>query len=1203
MTTYADLDAVSQGLWSAAVIRDFRITASSANSPRTVQLASSCHRARTRARPHVKCVNGGDTQPPWRTYNRCVRRQGKTLAWSATDLANHVACGHLTQLSRRVADGELRGVTNFDPLLTILAERGRVHEAAYLDHLRAQGLRVEDAAALTSPLELMAAGVDVITQARLGDDAWGGRADVLLRVATPSAAWAWSYEVIDAKLASETRAGAVLQLCVYTELLGELQGLVPAQMYIVRPGDGGSQRGAEAFVREAFRFAEFAAIYRALKQDLETQSQASVATYPEPTSHCETCNWRSRCDAERRADDHLSLVAGLSRGHARELVAQHITTLTALAAAPVPWPHAPSHGHATTYDRLAHQARLQLAARSMDVPPYELLPCEPTRGLGRLPAPDPGDVFLDLEGDAFIGDGGREYLFGWATPDGAYHRAWALDDASERAAFEALMDALMARWAAHPGMHIYHFAPYETTAFRRLAGRYATCGDALDQLLRGERFIDLHAVTREALRAGVESYSIKHLESLFGFARAIELSAAGQSHHALKLMLQRGDASAIEPAWQRDVEAYNRDDCFAAAALRDWLEARRADVVNAGQALVRPPLLDGLPGEAATDERTAPQRTAAALLANVPDDTAARTPEQHATYLLAHMMEWYAREQKVAWWERFRLVDLDDEARLDEPKAIAGLVHMTQIPGKRVPISRYRFALQELMLGVDDTLYVDADQKLGTVAAIDRTARTIDIKKTGATADLHPTSAIASDIIGPKPKDAALHRLGAHVVEHGFPPAHTASLARDLLLRAPPRGLAAPGTALQRSGESIVACAERLALALVDTVLPMQGPPGSGKTETAARMIVALARAGRRVGVTATSHAVIDNLVRRAADLARAQGAPLRALLKREADEVAPHPDIRTENNSTNAERLGRDMDVVGATAWHWARESMAGAVDVLIIDEAGQLSLADALAVCGATRALILVGDPQQLEQPITGTHPDGVAVSVLEHLLQGAATVAPERGLFLGETHRLHPTLCAFTSEQFYAGRLASAPHAQRQDICAPRLTGPGLYWLPVTAPGHTHRNEAEADAVADTLATTLGGGSTWTRADGTTLPLTPTDIVVVAPYNAHVTLVHDTLRARGLGDVRVGTVDKFQGQQATLAIYTMATSRPEDAPRGLGFLYDRHRLNVATSRARCASLLVCNPALLQPTCQTPAHLRLASTLARYVELATRL
>jgi predicted RecB family nuclease len=1121
------------------------------------------------------------------------------VTFAATDLSDHLACDHLSTLSRLVARGDVAAADTWDPLWDILLERGRAHEQAYLDFLRASGLRVVVPDSTTSTRELMRSGAAVIAQATLAWDRWTGRADFLVRVSRPSALGDWSYEVHDTKLAADTRAGAVLQVCVYSELVARLQEAAPEYMHIVRPGP--------EFPRDSFRFDEYAAIYRRLRDDLRRHVDQEVHGYPEPTAHCEVCRWRSRCDDERRRDDHLSLVANMGRLHRRELRARDIDTTTALAAAPLPLGWTPERGAAATFDRLARQARLQVTARSVSPPPVEWLPVARDLGLARLPAPSPGDVFLDLEGDAFIGAHGREYLFGYVTLDrGApeYCGRWAFEDASEVHAFERIVDEIMARWAADPGMHVYHYAPYETTAFKRLRGHYGTRIQEIDQLLRAKRFIDLYKITRQALLAGVESYSIKALEPIIGFDRELPLEAARPALRSVRLALQRATTDVIQQAWREDVERYNKDDCLAALRLREWLETRRAETVASGESIERPPLLDGsVEAERAATDAAADAITSR-LLAGVSPDRAQRTEAEHARWLLGHAVFWHAREIAPEYWDFFRRVELTEDERLDDPKCIAGLTFDSEVSPavgrRRSAVHRYRFPPQEVALDRDATLYVDADTRVGSIAAIDIDTGTVDVKKARDQGDLHPTSVAAKDIVTAGAKEDAVRSLAARAADGGFPLENEPSLARDLLCRARPRNLPVDAGSIRRQGEPALECALRIADSLDGTVLPIQGPPGSGKTFLAAHLIVELVRTGRRVGITATSHKVIHNLVEKVIEVASSSAVAVRTLVRAEDDATLDLRGVELAADSGSVDRDYTRYQLIAGTAWLWARPGMTGSVDVLVVDEAGQMSLVDTLACCDAARSLVLVGDPQQLQQPIKGTHPDGLAVSSLEHLLGPHETIAVDRGLFLDETHRLHPRICAYTSEQFYESRLVAAPSSSAQRIASSRLGAPGLYWLAVEHSGNQNRSEEEAIAVADLVDQLLDNGASWTDAAGTSRALRAIELRVVAPYNAHVGAIREALAARH-PDVPVGTVDKFQGQEGVVAIYSMATSHPEDAPRGLGFLYDRHRLNVATSRARCAAVLVCSPSLLRPTCKTPEHLRLASALARFVEMAT--
>jgi uncharacterized protein len=289
-------------------------------------------------------------------------------------------------------------------------------------------------------------------------------------------------------------------------------------------------------------------------------------------------------------------------------------------------------------------------------------------------------------------------------------------------------------------------------------------------------------------------------------------------------------------------------------------------------------------------------------------------------------------------------------------------------------------------------------------------------------------------------------------------------------------------------------------------------------------------------------------------------------------------------------------FDVVGGTAWVWSREDLCESIDVLFVDEAGQMSLANVLACAQAARNLVLLGDPQQLEQPQQASHPLGTEVSALEHLLEGHDTMPEQRGLFLGETWRLHPSICSFTSELFYEGKLLPRSGLEHQRLDGPiPFAGAGLFFAPVVHSGNQNSSTEEVDRIAELVASLAVPGVQWVNRHGAPTALTLNDILIVAPYNAQVSAL-----ARRLPGARVGTVDKFQGQEAPVVIYSMTTSSPEDAPHGMEFLFSRHRLNVATSRARCVCILVGNPELLEPDCRTPDQIRMANAFCRYLELS---
>ena len=1155
-----------------------------------------------------------------------MRQANGQLAFSATDLSRHLACNHLTSLRRGVAFGELEPPPPYeDPRAEVLRQRGLEHEQRLLDQLAADGRTVETIIPPGTPFshrdpvavaartrDAMRRGADVIYQGRLEDAGgrWSGYPDFLLRVDLPSALGGWSYEVLDAKLARRAKGEALLQLLLYSDLLAQAQGIEPELMHLALGGGGESSA--------SFRVAEYAAYYRAARRRFEAHVASPPDTYPEPVDHCGVCEWKQACAERRRADDHLSLVAGITRGQRARLAEREVTTMAALGALRLPVsPRLDGIGEAALA-RVREQARVQDQARREDRRIHELVtPVEPDKGLAALPEPSDGDLFFDLEGDVFAAAGGLEYLFGVADRDGNYNGSWALDPASEKRVFERFIDDVMARWEQHPGFHIYHYGAYETTAVKRLMSRYATREDEVDRLLRGRVFVDLHRVVRQGLRASVESYSLKALEPFYGFARARDLATATRALVQVEARLESGDAAGVPGPLRAEVEGYNRDDCLSTLRLAAWLEERRRELqALTGQPVPRPMLRD----EERDREQEPAVDTAAlfeALTAGLPADDAELDGDQRARRLLAHLLEFHRREDKSMWWEFFHRCGFTEEEHVESRATLGSLSYAGEAGQvKRSVIHRYRFPEQphEIEVGDSpknpDTAESDELKRgfCGTVVALDETAGTIELKRARSSPVPHPAALVPLDNVQNTVLRESLARLAEAAVSGGLAADSPRRAAFDLLGRVPPRIEipASPANAsgfggqegLALQGEAPLAAVQRIAPRLDRSVLPVQGPPGSGKTYTGARMILDLLASGKRVGVTANSHKVISNLLAGVCEAADGSPVEVRGIQKANAGDGCLDERIgQADSNAEVAEALAGDANLAAGTAWLWAREEMAGAVDVLVIDEAGQMSLANTLAVCQAAGSLVLLGDPRQLDQPIQGVHPPGADVSALGHLLGESATVDPSRGVFLDQTWRMHPDICAFTTEQFYEGRLRPRPELRRQTVVGPGpLAGHGLRFVPVEHAGNTNASAEEADCVAALIRELLDAGAAWVDREGVREPLTLQDVLVVAPYNAHVAVLRSTLPA----GARVGTVDKFQGQEAPIVIYSMATSTADEAPRGMEFLYSLHRLNVATSRARCVAAIVANHALLTPDCRTPEQMRLANPFCRFLELA---
>lgn len=1120
-----------------------------------------------------------------------------SIRLSATDVANHLACRHLTQLDLAAAKGGPQPPFRNDPRLEALQRRGMEHETRYIDHLRERGRavhRMEETRdvqlAMEKTVEVMRSGVDVIVQPVLLNEPFQGRADVLLRVDEPSDLGKFSYEAADTKLSQETKAGTILQLCAYSEIVAAVQGRLPDLIHVVVPGRN--------FVPETYRTSEYFAYYSHVKTGLH-QALDGAATYPEPVPHCDICRWWPVCDRQRRNDDHLSLIAGISRLQRQELKEHRVRTMDECGSIPLPLQWNPSRGAAEGYVKVREQARIQVSARRSGQPEYELLPAESERGLARLPEPSSGDIFFDFEGDPFVEAGGLEFLWGWVTSDareGRYEHRWSLTRAEERSAFESFIDMVIERWRQYPDLHIYHYAPYEPAALKRLMGRYATREAEIDRMLRAGLFIDLYAVVRQSLRAGIERYSIKDLEVFFGYTRQIPLAEVSQALREVESGLEINNHSAIAAEALEKVRIYNSDDCFATLGLRNWLEGLRQKLIDEGINVSRPPAQQGEPPESVTAWQAKIRRVTEELLRDLPVGSESRNPEQQALWIASHILEFHRREIKAPWWEFFRLADLSPEELMDERDALSGLSFVERVGGTdRAPVHRYTFPFQETVIGPGDKLQASADEKIGTADAIHAGEGWIHIKKRQDSREKHPRAVFSQEIYLTEELEESLLRFAQWIAVNGIDSPGIYRAGRDLLLRRPPRLPA--GVVLQYAGEDATTAARRIASLLVDTTLCIQGPPGTGKTYTAAEMAIELVRQGKTVGVCALSHKVVRNLLNAIVRAGSQEGSSVQCIQK-VTDSLGNDQGITELTDNAEVRNVLRSglVKVAGGTAWLWSRPEFAEAVDVLFLDEAGQFPLANAIAISQGARSLVLVGDPQQLEAPLQGSHPEGTDVSALHHMLAGRQTMPEDLGLFLAETRRLAPRICGFTSEQFYEGRLVPYAGNERQMIDGhPKIRGAGLWFAPTPHEGNRSSSSEEVRRVTGLVGSLLAGIVTWTDTAGRAHPLGLADILIVTPYNAQVAEL-----SRAIPGINAGTVDKFQGQEAPIVIYSMATSSPEDAPRGMEFLYSLNRFNVATSRARCACILVANPALLQPDCRTPRQMRLANAFCRYLELA---
>ena len=1105
-------------------------------------------------------------------------------------------CPHFLTLRHEVDNGLREQPPHlFGEMAQMLLDKGLDHEAQVLARYEAAGRTVhrvperergESFAAWTARVSGALGGEhDVLYQMPFVHDGIRGVADFLERVEVDGQV---TYDPVDAKLArSAAKPGHVLQLCFYAEAIAAQTGRQPEQVH-VELGSGS---------RESIRIEDVMAYWRRLRGQLATlvEEPPSEPTSPEPCDHCGFCEFEPICQAQWRAADSLIYVAGARRADRELLETGGVDTLAGLAKLD----HAIDGLDPSRQETLRQQAALQDRARtaSDEPPPFRPLAPEATdepldegdarpeesllRGFGALPEPDAGDVFLDYEGHPFWrADVGLFFLFGLIEQQAGhwtYRAFWAHDRAEEAAATVALVEHLQARLDQFPQMHVYHYNHTERSALKHLSEEYGVVEREVEALIARGLFVDLYPIVTGAVQVGVESYGLKHIERLTAYRRSHDIDRGAGAVIEYEHWMRDGDDAHLQR-----IARYNEDDVRATLAVRDWLVDNRPEGIA-----WRDAVLDPAPADPELDARIE------TLHAYGPGT------DEH---LMGDLLGYWRRENRVVAADSLRLSMADDHEQLESPRAISRLTlegsedRFHARTGKKLDKSRavFRFPPQQIDPDIKPqaTLIIartEHEWSFFTVESIDPDAGTLTtLVDTDVIANNPPpTCLVYHPRFNEKPKQLALSDLADRMLAGDATAVGHAILRRDPTRFRPGHALA--GGLFTAATEDVCAWAPHLD----GSYAPVQGPPGTGKTYTGAHVIHTLVTQGQRVGITAMSHNAIDNLTKSVAKQFAKNGDTLRAVRKAEDGPVTGVDYI-----NDNKKCASGAYDVIAGTPWLFASKPMrARPVDVLIIDEAGQLGLADTLAASISATNVILLGDPQQLPQVAQAGHPNRCGVSALEHLLgEDARTFPPDRGVLLDVTYRMHPDVCGFISDVMYEGRLTSDTSCSLQTTAA---AGTGLRWIQAEHAQRSTESPEEAAIVATTIRGLLG--TDWTDQYGVTRPLTTRDFIVVTPYNDQRRLITALLQPdEATKGIEVGTVDKFQGRQAAVVLFSMTTSSAEFMPRDAGFLFSKNRLNVAISRARCLAYLICTDELLDTRARDVTQMTLIAALCSFVERA---
>jgi predicted RecB family nuclease len=1103
-----------------------------------------------------------------------------------------------------------------DDELQLYADAGITHEAKFVQQLEKDGKDLcwvqgdnRDAVGEMTRSAIVE-GREVIFQAYLSLPPFAGYADFLARVSTNPT----RYEVWDTKLAKTPKPYYLVQLCCYAEMLEAIQGKRPEFVEVIL-GNGTRQR---------FRSEDYWYYYQHLKIAFLQQMAefAPDADHPIPDPRADHGRWQSHAEEWLLERDHLFQVANISVSHIRKLNDAGIETVTQLAnssMARVP------RLNDDSYQRLVAQAAVQLRTRELEKgaaipaivrPAFEILPADRMNsrsGLALLPPASPGDIYFDIEGYPLI-DGGLEYLLGAVTVESGqprFHDWWAHDSAEEKRSFEQFIDWVMARWKKDPAMHIYHYAAYEVSAMRRLMGRHGTREEDVDALLRAEVFVDLYQIVRQSILLGASNYSLKTVETLYQERREGEVKSAGASMVYYAHWIESDESRD----WKRspilkDIRDYNEVDCVSTWQAAEWLRK----IQTRQKVAYCPPV--SKQSESATDPTPVSKGSEAAQRRRTLADQFFREIREKSSVLAKHadrwkvqellsqLLEFHRREDKPVWWAMFDRAAMTEEELIEDLNCLGGLQRTKDRPEtiKRSLGFWYAFdPAQDTKLREGSTVYAahDLNVKL-TIETLDEDGRVL-LKISNAALSKLPDgklperiSLIPDEHVSAAAIEDSIERLaGEWIAGQTIPAAF-----QQFLLRQPPQLKNHPrGSPLTHPDEDAVDACVRIARDMVDSTLCIQGPPGTGKTYTASQMIVSLLKDGQRIGISSNSHNAILNVISACAEAMPGQLSAIKAGGNPEDPIFERHPGIQYVGGYADAAATFTD-GLIGGTAWLFARPEMADRLDYLFVDEAGQVSIANLAGMCHATKNIVLIGDQMQLSQPIQGSHPGESGRSLLEYLLQDHAVVPPEQGVFLGVTRRMHPNICSFISGSVYDDRLHAHPQTQNRIIVIPPqltttpLVPSGIVFCDNQHAGNIQGSDEEAELIAEITEHLLQCEHTDTSGRSQGL-LQLSDILYVAPYNLQVRKLRNCLPT----GARVGSVDKFQGQEAPVVIISMCSSAGDFGSRGLQFLLNKNRLNVAVSRAQSLTIIVGDSRISQTSASTVKDMQLINMFCRLV------
>ena len=1105
--------------------------------------------------------------------------------YSPSDLMNYFICPFEVQMKKALKENQNLKIKQDpdDPLLKLIAEKGIDHEIKLLKELKRRYKNTiaikneKPEIMIAATISAMESGTDLIYQAALSNDQFFGKPDFLIKTDGSSQFGDYQYKVLDAKLAKHLKPEYIIQLCCYSELLEHTQGNIFefAQIYL---GDNSY---------EDIKINDFYVFYQKIKEGFIADMESVVSELPSPDHFTQWGAFSEYAESYFQEHDHLIQLPDIKQSQIKKLHQAKIMTINDLLDTSI---GQVSGMDQHVFKRLRNQAEMHVKSLNAGSIQYKVLDdCEKGLGLYSLPPKSSLDIYFDIESNPFHTDMPLHYLWGAAyeRTEKDFKAWWAHSDEEMRIVFEGFIDWVYQKRQTDPSMHVYHYGQFEITAIRTLMGLFGTREYEVDFLLRNDVFVDLLRVVKQSLCIGTAGYGLKKIEPLYMPERKEELASGGDSIVVYEAWAASpGKTSTHEDsALLKEIWEYNRVDCISLIDLVDWL--RDIQGSSSHEFIDKP---DTEPAEEVTSFQEE--------IMNIQANQTLINAKPHLK-MLTNLCLFHKREAKPVWWRLFDRIEKTDADLVDDLDCLGELI----ATGNTEKIARstgfeYSFdAAQESKVNKGDK-GLKAKQNIDlniSIHDIDPDEGLIILK---STAKELPSllSLIPCSVISPKPISLRIEEIMNAYLKDGE--LHTC--VEHFLLRQRPSFKNEYGDDISQWKDSTL---ESLMLAvseLNESYLCIQGPPGTGKTYSGARVINALVNKGKRIGVASNSHKAVNNM--------------LEAVIKNMNEENINELVCKVHNNSNDPlydnERIILkkspdevpidDVAVTGGTAWTFSNDHFRDQLDYLFIDEAGQVSLANMIGMSASCKNIVLIGDQMQLANPSQGIHPENSGDSCLEYLLHDLPTIPIDKGVLLPNTYRMHSHICNFISSRIYENRITAIESNDKRIIKHASNSsfekGFGIEYVPVEHSGNEQASIEEVIKIKEITKFLLQ--STKINRDGRETEVTKEDILIVTPYNHQVRLLSDNLDST----FNVGTVDKFQGRQAPIVIISMASSNAMASPRGLSFLFDPNRLNVAISRAQSLAIIVASPELEQPIATNVKDMKLSNLYLDLIDYAVK-